>query len=1035
MEKVIRFFASNSRVTFLFTVLILVAGMAGLYSLKRESFPTVDFATMSIETIYAGASPDEVEDLISIPLENELRTVDGIDKVFTVSQAGQSEITVQIQLDGYDSDEVMDEAQRAIQRAILPTDLPNPPRVIRVNSGEIPVFEVAVTGPNKNRERDQIAEDLQDLLEDVKGVANVRMNGYLPRELLILVDQKKLSRYELSLEEVNRMLRSQLKDIPGGYVKSTDGSERLVRVRGKTSDPKVIENLIVRGTSGGEIRVKEIGRVVDGSAEADVVTRLNGESATLLTITKQATTDTVDLVEGVKAELEKFNKRLPVGYMIQPYTNEANRVLADLFIVKFNAALGLILILIVLLVLLPGTTGIVASISLPLIVFALAFGMDVAGLTFNSITMIAAVIVIGLLVDNSAVVAEGYTHNRSKGMLPLDASVKAATVFFVPIFATVLCNFAGFAPMLVTTGVMGQFIYSIPVVITIALVFSLVETFFLLPARLKYTLTKPVTHIEEGESFEAGWFGRLQRRFHKIITKLVARRYLTMFAISGFFISSLVVSAFLNKFELFPTDTAEWYIARFETKFGSSVEKTDAIAEKLSKATTKKLTDQKVTYNAVVAFSGVSRIDSFDPQGRRAHNVGFVLITLPEEEAMKVSARQLVSSLSEIKIEGAENVRWQELVNGPPVGRALNIIFKSSKEEQLQGMIKDFKEQVTAIEGSETVEDDQYRVSQELMLNLKQDELRRSNLSVEQVGEAVQTALQGNVVSKLNMRSREVLVRVRYEQDDRKGIHDVRDILVPTNAGSYVPLSSVANVTEDAGPVIRKRFNFHRAVTVTAGVNPEKLTSVEINAKARDIIAKLQEKYPDVAYTTAGEEENTQKSMISLVTALVISIFAILGILVIMYSSYGKAFLVLSTIPLGLAGVSYIFWIAGIPLSFMALIGVIGLGGVVVNASIVLVAFINDARKSHPDRPIAELVAEVTALRFKAVFITNVTTIMGLIPTAYGIGGEDPFLMPLTLAMGWGLLVGSALAIIWIPAGYLALEDLHAWIKRRKART
>lgn len=245
-------------------------------------------------------------------------------------------------------------------------------------------------------------------------------------------------------------------------------------------------------------------------------------------------------------------------------------------------------------------------------------------------------------------------------------------------------------------------------------------------------------------------------------------------------------------------------------------------------------------------------------------------------------------------------------------------------------------------------------------------------------------------------------------------------------------LSTLSDIEEVPGPEIRKRHDFLPAINVSADVKEDVITSVELNARARDIIASLKTKYPEVSFLTGGEEESTQESFASLMTALMISIVAILGILVFLYRSYGQSLLVLSTIPLGLAGVSYIFWIAGIPLSFMALIGVIGLGGVVVNASIVLVAFINEAHAKSPERPLLDVISEVTALRFKAVFITNATTIMGLLPTAYGIGGDDPFLMPLTLAMGWGLLLGSALAILWVPAGYLALNDLHARLSRRK---
>jgi len=205
-----------------------------------------------------------------------------------------------------------------------------------------------------------------------------------------------------------------------------------------------------------------------------------------------------------------------------------------------------------------------------------------------------------------------------------------------------------------------------------------------------------------------------------------------------------------------------------------------------------------------------------------------------------------------------------------------------------------------------------------------------------------------------------------------------------------------------------------------------------LNRKARELLAKLSKEFPDISVISGGEDRSTRESFKSLLVALVLSIIAILAILIVVYNSFLVSLLILSTIPLGLAGVGYVFFLAGIPLSFMALIGVIGLGGVIINASIVLLSFITAAREADPSKPLLDLVAEVTTQRFKAVFITNATTIMGLLPTAYGLGGQDPLLVPLTLAMGWGLLVGSALSILWVPCSYIAIEDWLQWRAKRR---
>lgn len=1025
----IDYFVYRSRLTFLLTIMLLIAGLFGVKTLQRESIPNVDFATVTITTPFPGAAPDEVEDLVTIKIEEELNGIDGIKKVKSVSQAGISEINIQIDIDRFESDRVTDEIQRAVQRVTdLPAELPQPPRIVQIKAGEVPVIELGLVGPNENRKRDEIAEELEDLLEDVRGVADVRLTGYSPREVTVLLDQAKLRKHSVSLKEVTDAARNELQNIPGGYVRS-DGKEQLVRVRGKTTDEKTIEDYIVRGTfEGGAVRIGDVGQVVNGMAEPTLLARIDGSPATLLVVTKKPAADTIDVVERIKERIRTF--RLDPAYKVVVYNNEEVIVRDKLKIVVENSLLGLVFILAVLLVLLPGSIGVAASMSIPLIILALTAGMSFFGLSFNIITTISAVIVLGLLVDNSAVVAEAYANFRSQKIPQREAAALAAKIFFVPILATLLCNFAGFAPLLVTTGVLGQFIYSIPVVIGIALVFSLFETFFLLPARLSLTLRKPPELKSDDDYFDSGWFGVIQRSFFRLLTKLLKFKYLTAFCIFLVFFSSLMVAAFLNKFELFPRERTELFTGRFEAALGTTLKRTDELAGELSLRVADKLKSANVEFNAIAARSGLSRVDFNDPQDRTANHVGFLFIGFPIDAKNPLPPNELARLLSDVTVDGLGPVRWQESGGGPPVGLPLDIVFRSTDDKKLERAVDEFKAKISELPGALNVKDDRFPGADELSVKLNRDLVRSAGISLADVGEALRTALQGEVVSNLNVNSREVEVRVRFDDKDRAKLQDLKEITVKLQDDNRVPLSSVARVENVAGPRVRKRFSFQRAVQVSADVDTSKLTSLEINQKARDILSKMD--LEGISIITGGEEEETKESFQGLLAALSLSILAILLILVIVYNSFGQAFLVLSTIPLGLAGVSYVFWLAGRPLGFMALIGVIGLGGVVVNASIVLLSFIKEAREKTPERSLRDLVAEVTAKRFKAVFITNATTIFGLLPSAYGFSGDDPLLVPLTLAMGWGLLVGSAMALVWIPAGYLILEDLY---KLRKFRS
>lgn len=1013
---------------------MLLAGGLGLLAIKRESIPPVDFGSIIITTAYPGASPDEVETLITLKIEDELRGIDGIKEVRSVSRPGLSEIVVRMSLESGPTDEIADEVQRGVLRASdLPPELPAPPRVVRFRSGQIPVYSAALYGGASDDARDSAAELIQDAVEDLPGVAEVRLYGYSPREFTVLLDAGKLNARHVSVKEVTSALARQLRDVPGGYVKQ-NGSEVLVRALGKVYNAADAGNLIIRGKFGaGAVRLNELGRVVDARAEDRTLARLDGREAVLISVTKQDKADTVAVAGRVRQAMEALRSRLPAGMALTVYDDEAERVQERLHVVGQNAWSGLLLILVVLLVMLPGTIGVMAALSLPISILALAAFMGAVGLSFNVITMIAIVIVLGLFIDNSAVVAEAYSRNRGLGDPPREAAVRAGAVFFTPILATVLTNIAGFAPLWVTTGVMGQFVFSIPVVITGALLLSLFETFFLLPGRLQYTVRNTPGLKMGSDGLEAGNFGRVQRRFKTLVARLTARRYMVLGGITVLMLAAVYAALFLNRFDLFPKERTELYMARFETAPGSSLQKTDQAGAALSARVAGALKAGGVKYGSLVVKTGSSQTDPDDPQGKVANNAGLLLVNVPLKEAEKQNTEKVLDLLMAVPAWGLERLVFEAAVGGPPVGPPLNVICRSQDEEALYAFTAALKKELAALPGVRNLSDDLYRGPEEYQLTLDTDLLRRVGFALDDVGAAIQTALQGVVVSKVNIRSREVEVRVRMQDSDRATRADIEDLKLLTPQETLMPLRNLAKVRPAPGPVTRKRFNFQRAVTVSADVDARASSALALNAGAREAIARLAAAYPQVSTRLGGEEENTRESLRSLFSAMALSVLVILFILVVLNNSFGKALLVLSTIPLGLAGVSFVFLTAGRPLSFMALIGVIGLGGVIVNSAIVLVSFFESAAAAAPGKPMLELVAEVTAQRFKAVLVTNVTTIAGLFPTAYGLGGSDPLLVPLSLAMGWGLLAGSVLAIVWLPCGYLILHDLYRALGRERA--
>jgi len=1024
MKKVFGFFIDNYRFTIVVMVLFVLFGILGLTIIKREGIPPVNFAAVTITTRYPGSSPEEVEEKITKKIEDEIRTVDGIKKVISVSQSGLSLITVEIDIDSFDSDDVISELQRSVQRAgDLPKDIPEDPVFQEIKSDELPVFEVAITGEQKNRERDLLADKLQTELEDIRSVGEVRLRGYREREFQVLLDPVKMRRLDVGINDVVNAVRGHSRNIPAGYIKSSK-RQILVSVRSQVKETDEIKNIIVRSNfEGYRVRVRDVAIVKDGAEEERNIVCINGKPGTILTIVKKADSDAIDTVQQINAKLELFSKSLPSKYRIVIFNDESKRIQSRLSVVVSNAVTGLILVIIVMLIFLPGRYGIATAVSLPITVMATLGLMSANGINFNVITMMAIVIVIGMLVDNSVVIGENFTRLKQEGRNNREASLQSVTQFWIPITATVATTIAAFLPMLVTKGVMGQFIRYIPIVVTFALLFGLLESFFILPSRL--SLMKDKKKKSRKDSLQMIFFNRLRNRFTDFIACTLRYRYAVFIIFTIILAGSMALSILGNRFELFPDEAVEVYVGRYETGDNNTLQYSHKIGALLCREIKKEL---GAIVENTIKRAGSSQLGLNDPYGKTGENVGIVIIYIPLETARNLSTDVVLQKLRSIKIAGIEKLTFQSRVNGPPVGKPLSVTLRSDSYGSLRKVADNFLKQINKINGVIDVQDDEEKGRREYLVKINYNTLSRTQLTSEAVGVALRTALQGVVVSNVNRDNKEFDVRVRLLDDHRSSVSSLQNTEMLNRQGNLIRLFSVANVVPVTGPAVRKHYDYKRSITVTSDIDPKILSEVALNIQARKIIRNLSERYPEVSARFGGVDESTRESLQSLLNALILAVISIFAILVLIFRSFFKPFLILSSIPLGLIGVSWAFFLHGKPLSFLALIGVVGLSGIIVNASIVLMSHI-DELESENKNDYNTILATASGNRLRAVLVTSLTTIGGLVPTAYGIGGYDPTLVPMTFALTWGLVSGTLLTLVWIPCGLSILRDIGLKIK------
>jgi multidrug efflux pump subunit AcrB len=1025
MHSLFRFFTQNWRFSTVIVVIVVLSGIFGLTLMRRESIPPVNFASVAIAAIYPGASPEEVQDRVTRVIENELRGISGIKDLRSVSGPERSEIDVRINIDGVDSKRVVNDIQTAVQRAAarLPPELPDAPVVLEIKADEIPVLELALVGPNENRQRDVLAQKLKRTIEDATGISTVRLAGYREREFQVLLDPVKMNRYQVGLAEVTAAVSSRVRNVPAGFVRSKKEVSQ-VRVIGQVTSPSELGNIVVRSNDrSNTIRVKDLARTIEGNEDAKILARFNGEPATLLSATKKGDADALRTLGRVYDAIAEFKKTAPPEFKVQIYNDEGVRIQNRLDIVVNNTAFGLITVLLILFLFLPGKIGLCSSASLPICILGTIALMVAAGANFNVITMLALIICLGNLVDNSVVMSENYTRLREEGVKAEDAAVKSAEQFWIPFTASTITIIAAFLPMLVTKGVLGQFISWIPIVVTVALLFSLFEALFLLPSRLQF-FDPPPSKARES------WFTKIEDRFGDFVGWTIERKYLTVSAILGVLLGGVLLTGLFNRFELFPDEGNEYYVARFEGPKKMSIEESDRLSEVVSRSVLEVLDPKDLT--AVIGRAGVQQTDPSDPSTKNGESVGMLIIGLTAEASLRLSSSEVLVALRKIKKPAElETLSFEPIRNGPPVGKPLTLTLRSSNYEQLRTLATKTIEFVKTVPGALDVQDDEINGMREWAFRYQDSEASFSGLGLDTVGLNLRTVLQGLPVAQLTQDGTEFDVRVRFDDTNRSDIALLRDTKLLNPRGNLIPLRLVGQFEEQMSPSTRKNFDYKQAITVTADVDKSIITATGLNAKARAFLLGLSKEFPDVTPRYGGEEESTNESLSSLGFALVLALVGIFATLVFTFQSFSKPFLILSSIPLGIVGVLYSFTLTQRPLSFLAFIGVVGLSGVVINSAIILVDYIEELRKGpEGSKDLGKLLVFASSRRLRAVLATGLTTVVGLIPSAFGIGGSDPILVPMTLALSWGMIVGTVLALVWIPAAYLILEDVRSFFVR-----
>lgn len=1030
-----RFSVNQSLFVNLISVMLVITGIIVLLGLNREIFPNVTFDWVSVTTVYPGATPEDVEKLITVPLEKELREVDGIKEITSTSAVSMSLLHIKIDPDEKNKQKVVRDIQSAVDKVKdLPKDVDDP-IVTEITSRQYPIIEVALSGDIPEHKLQYYADALTDELEDIKGVGRVTKSGYRDREMQILVAPEKLRENYVSIDEIENALNSRNVSLPAGKIDTTL-AEYSIRTTGEFETKEEVEDVIVRSNDAGNwLRIKDIAYVEDGFKDEDVINKTLGTRSINLIIKKKESGDAIRIVDVVKKVTADFLKRvedpLKLSY-VNDYSFFARR---RLNVLTNNAWIGFIIVVGIMLVFLQKRAAFMTVLGIPIAFFTTFIVMSAFGITVNLISMFALVIVLGMLVDDGIIVAENAYRYMEDGMPPRQAAVKGTEEVMGSVLTAVFTTIAAFAPLLFMTGIIGKFIRNIPAVVIVALLASLAEALIILPSHLadfvKVKLDSKGKPI--GLSKDMPWFKKLISFYTKVVNAAIKRKYAVLTGLVVALIVCGCVASTAIKFVLFPRAGVNYFFIRMEAPIGTPLYKTNELVAPVEDIVAELSKEELDTYVTTVGQIVESRNDPFAGQ---ASHLAQITVYLTNEADRKRKVDDIVEELREKTkhIQGFTDLRFDTPEAGPPIGKAVEAKIRGEDFKVLDNIAAEYMNYLKGIEGTTDITWDNKPGKEEIRIKVDHDKAAKAGLSIGQIAKTIRAVFEGGIATKIKpvKAEEETDVTVKFDLNEKNNSLDVfNEILITNKHGNLIPLKKVADIEKVPGATTIYHLNGKRVVTASCNVDTNKTTSLKVNNTLAEKFRDISKKYIGYSVKYGGEQEETIESLKSLGGAFFFAFLFVYLILASFFKSIIQPFVVMLAIPFGLIGVIFAFLIHNMPLSFMAILGIISLNGVVVNDSIVLMDFINKLRREGVNRH--DSIIKAGQMRIRPVILTTITTVGGVSTVAYGIGGKDPFLVPMAIALSWGLLFATALTLVVIPCMYSIIDDLALKITHRSS--
>lgn len=1050
MNGVLDWFARNRVAANLLMLMVLVAGgLAITMGVRREMIPRVSLDVISIQVPYPGATPVEVEEGILVRIEEAIADLEGIDTLDSMASEGIGLVTVKVRTD-HDTRQLMDDVKTRVDAInTFPKDAEEP--VIEELTLKVHVITVALSSETADETAmRRLAEDIRGELLQIPGITQIEMGGVRPYEIGIHISETALRCHGLTFDDVASAVRASSLNLPAGSIRSGAG-DILIRTQGQAYQGNEFERIVLLTKADGtRVRVSDVATVVDGFEEDEQWTRFDGRRAVMLNVLASGRQNAPDVAAAVHEYVNERGPQLAAGVHLDTWFDFSRYYTERQDLMLRNGIQGLLLVFFCLALFLHVRLAgwVAAGLALSFVgTFAVLWYADVS---VNMISMAAFILVLGIVVDDAIVVAESIHHRQTSGESGEDGAVAGVQRVAQPVIFAVLTSVIAFLPMFAISGVDGKFWRVIPIVIISCLLFSLFESLLILPAHLSHSPTKkspwyllpiwPLIWLMDRlqQSVDRGLQKFVGTIYRPLLEAAMRWRYMT---VALFVASMILVVGLLQggriRAAFFPRFPGDYAVATIEMPDGTNANATRAVLEQVESAAARLRNEIDAPGEPLPVIKHILVAMGGHPVGKARDPMG----TIGQSGAPHLAEVSLeFFNLSERKVSSeAIADRWRELVGEVPGVRRLtfnatdgdeakdiHIRLSSSRLSDIERAAADLKEVLTRYSGVFEIRDTLGTPQQEITLDIK-PEAEALGLRGLDLARQVRQAFYGEEAQRIQRGRDEIRVMVRYPPEQRRSVSDLNNMRIRTPAGAEVPLSEVARVRFGEGPAAIRRSERRRIADVTAQLQRKVVDNPDgIMAELESgLLAELPDHYPGMTWSREGGMKDKQRVLKELAIGFALALFAMYALMAIAFKSYIQPLLIAIAIPFGFVGAVGGHFLLGETFSMISFLGLVALAGVVVNDSLVLIDTIN--RLVREGASVLEAVRRGAQQRFRAILLTSMTTFVGLTPLMLETSFQAQFIVPMAVALAFGVAFATLITLTLVPALYVVLDDLQ-WL-------